>query len=33
MKKKDPDYDIRTRLEVYLDEKKKNPNVAVLPVP
>ena len=33
MKKKDPNYDARTRLEVYLDEKKKNPEVAVLPVP
>ena len=33
LKKKYPNYDTRTRLEVYLDEKKKNPNVAVLPVP
>ncbi len=33
MKKKDPNYDTRTRLEVYLDEKKKNLEVAVLPVP
>ena len=33
LQKKYSDYDIRTRLEVYLDEKKKDPNVAVLPVP
>lgn len=33
MKKKDSNYDTRTRLEVYLDEKKKNLEVAVLPVP
>tara|TARA_A100001011_G_C14300873_1_gene840716 strand:+ start:67 stop:1482 length:1416 start_codon:yes stop_codon:yes gene_type:complete len=28
-----PEYDIRSRLEVYLDEKKKEEDVAVLPVP